>query len=175
MKQFNLIVTCGRLTEFNALRELESIFYMLGDEKARFRKSVVRGILLGYTHIDPHIAIKKIRKLIIERPWDFRFTRRYIPIDIVVKTSLEDIKNAVAKLIDRIPRDNLYRITVEKRYTYLHTKEVIDAIAPLVDRDVSLKNPDYILLIEIIGDFTGVSVVKPEEILSVEKELLSHQ
>ena len=175
MKQINLIVTCGRLTEFNALRELESIFYLLGDDKARFRRSVVKGVLLGYTYIDPHLVIKKIRELVVERPWDFRFTKRYIPIDIVVKTSLEDMKNTVTKLIDKIPKDNSYRITVEKRYTHIHTKEVIDTVAPLINRKVSLKNPDYILLIEIIGDFTGVSVVKPEEILSVEKELLSHQ
>ncbi len=175
MKQINLIVTCGRLTEFNALRELESIFYLLGDDKARFRRTMIRGILIGYTHMDPHLVIKKIRELIVERPWDFRFTKRYIPIDIVVKTDLDNMKNAVTKLIDRIPEDNSYRITVEKRYTSLHTKEVIDAIAPLIDRKVSLKNPDYIMLIEIIGDFTGISVVKPEEILSIEKELLSHQ
>ena len=175
MKQVNLIVTCGRLTEFNALRELESIFYLLGDDNARFRRSMVRGVLLGYIHIDPHLVIKKIRKLIVERPWDFRFTKRYIPIDIVVKTSLENMKNAVTKFIDRVPKNNSFRITVEKRYTGLHTKEVIDAVAPLIDRKVSLKNPNYIVLIEIIGDFTGISVVKPEEILSVEKELLSHQ
>lgn len=175
MKKFNLIVTCGRLTEFNALRELESIFYLLGDDKARFRKSMVRGVLLGYIHLDPHIAIKKIREILVERPWDFRFTKRYIPIDIVVKTSLEDIKEAVAELIHKIPEDSSYRITVEKRYTFIHRKEVIDIVAPLVNRKVSLQNPDYILLVEIIGEYTGLSVVKPDEMLSVEKELLSRQ
>ena len=175
MKRFNLIITCGKFTEFNALRELESIFYLLGDDKARFKESMVRGILLGYIHLDPHMAIKKIRKLIFERPWDFRFTKRYIPVDNVVKTDLENMREAVAELVHKIPENSLYRITVEKRHTFIHGKEVIDEVAPLVDRKVSLQNPDYILLIEIIGEYTGLSVVKPNEILSVEKELLSHQ
>lgn len=174
MKRFNLIITCGRYTEFNALRELESIFYLLGDDEARFKKSMVRGVLLGYINLDPHMAIKEIRKLIVERPWDFRFTKRYIPIDIVVKTDLENMRGAVAELIHKIHENSLFRITVEKRHTFIHSKEVIDAVAPLVDREVSLQNPDYILLIEIIGEYTGLSVVKPDEILSVEKELLTH-
>jgi|Deesub1362A_J573_1020465.scaffolds.fasta_scaffold00008_187 tRNA acetyltransferase TAN1 len=172
MKRFNIIVTCGRFMEFNALRELESIFYLLGEEDARFRKSGVSGVLIGRIKMDPHVAVARIRELIQERPWDFRFTKRYIPIDKVVKTGLEEIREAALALAKTIPEDATYRITVEKRYTDLHSRDIIDAIAPSIDRRVQLDDPDYILLIEVLGEYTGVSLIKPDEIVSVEKELL---
>ncbi len=172
MKRFNLIITCGRFMEFNASRELDSIFYLLGEENARIMRSGISGILLAKINIDPHIAVTRIRELISERPWDFRFTKRYIPVDRVVETDLEKIREAALELAKSIPSDASFRITVEKRYTDLRSKDIIDAIAPGIDRSVSLDQPDYILLIEVLGNVTGVSLIKPNEIVSVEKELL---
>lgn len=171
MIKFNLMVTCRRYMEFNALRELESIFFLLGDHDAIFRRSGIGGIILGKLGIDQHKAVKEIKRLISERPWDFRFTKRYIPIDIVVKTDLEYIKEASINLSNKIPFGGSYRITVEKRFTPIHKRDVIDAIAPIINRKVSLRKPDHILLIEIVGEYTGLSIVEPDEIVRVEKEI----
>ena len=173
MRRFNLIVTCGRFREFDALRELESIFYILGDEEARFRKSGVSGVIIGFTNMDPHLAVARIRDLIGERPWDFRFTRRYIPVDRVVETDIKMISRVAVELAEAIPPNASYRITVEKRHTDLHKMDIIDAIAPHIDRRVSLEEPDYILLVEVLGEATGISLIKSDEIVSVEKRLLS--
>jgi tRNA(Ser,Leu) C12 N-acetylase TAN1 len=35
---------------------------------------------------------------------------------------------------------------------------------------VDLEKPDKVLLVEVVGKFTGVSLIKPELILSVLKE-----
>jgi tRNA acetyltransferase TAN1 len=171
--EFNMIVTCGRFMEFNAMRELENIFYLIGDEDAKFRESRVKGIIFVNTNLDPHEAIGKIRLLIEDRPWEFRFTKRYIPVDRVVNSSLERIREAALDLAVGIPKGSSYRITVEKRHSDLHTMDLIGAIAPSIDRKVSLKNPDYVLLIEIVGEVAGLSLIKPDEIISVEKELIS--
>ena len=61
-------------------------------------------------------------------------------------------------------------MTVEKRHTELSTKEIIEAAAKHIDREVNLKNPDRIVLIEVMGGATGISVIKPDDILSIVKE-----
>ena len=173
MDRFNLIITCQRNRESVAIHELESIFFLLGDPEARFAKSIVKGLILGYTNLDIHSLHRDLIELIRERPFDFRNTKRYIPIDVVVDTELELIREAALELARNIPRESTYKIVVEKRFTKLGSREIIDAIAPEIDRKVSLEEPDYILLIEVIGLRTGVSVVRPFEVVSVDKVLYS--
>jgi tRNA acetyltransferase TAN1 len=70
----------------------------------------------------------------------------------------------------KIKGNETFRITLEKRFTQTHTQDIIEAAAANIENEVNLKNPDKILLIEVIGGLTGLSVIKPGEILAVMKE-----
>ena len=85
-------------------------------------------------------------------------------------TDLEEIKKATIELAMKIGENESFRVTVEKRFTTLHTKDLIEAAAGDLDRKANLKNPDKILLIEVLGALTGLSVLKPSDILAVVKE-----
>jgi len=61
---------------------------------------------------------------------------------------------------------------VEKRFTTTHSKEIIEKVAAIIKRKVDLSNPDKVVLIEVVGAFTGVSVLNPQDIVSVQKEKL---
>ena len=80
------------------------------------------------------------------------------------------IRRICADLTKLIPKKNTFRITVEKRYTSIHSKDFIDAAASDIKRTVDLVNPDFILLIEVLGELTGISLIKPDDILSVTQE-----
>jgi len=43
-------------------------------------------------------------------------------------------------------------------------------VAANIERRVDLENPDKIVLVEIVGKFTGISVMKPGDFFSVMKE-----
>lgn len=173
MTKFNIIATCSRYTEFNAARELENILYLIGDKEPVAWESKVAGLILAKTNLDPHDAIIRMKKLLQERPWEFHYLKRVIPIDRVTKTNLEAIKEVALKLAENIPKDSTYRITIEKRHTDLHSRDIIDHIAPNINLKVDLENPRYILLIEIIGAQTGISLLKGKnEILNIQKELI---
>ena len=73
------------------------------------------------------------------------------------------------KLTNVIKSNQSFRITIEKRNSIISSKELISTIAKNFQNKVSLKNPDWIILIEIIGEKTGVSVIKENEILSIPK------
>ena len=67
-------------------------------------------------------------------------------------------------------RTETFRVTVEKRFTTLHTKDLIEAAAGDIKQKADLKNPDKILLIEVLGALTGLSLLKPRRYLAVVKE-----
>jgi tRNA acetyltransferase TAN1 len=85
---------------------------------------------------------------------------------------LAEIEKAVVELSGKIREGECFRITVEKRFTSLSSHAVIDAVAKNIKRQVNLDKPDNIVLIEIVGGLTGVSVLTPNDVISVLKEKL---
>ena len=70
---------------------------------------------------------------------------------------------------DKIEDDESYRILIEKRNSDISSKEIITNIANQIKNKVSLDFPDKIILIEILGIVTGISLIKKSDILSLEK------
>jgi tRNA acetyltransferase TAN1 len=170
---FNLIATTSRGNERPMINE---ILYLLkeevGDSEAQAAKTKIRGLIVAKTTHDPLTVIEKFHSLLKERPYEFRYALRILPIDQVVPTDLAKIKEATAELAKKISENETFRVTVEKRFTTLHTKDLIEAAAGNIKNRVNLENPDKILLIEVLGALTGVSLLKPSDILGVVKEKL---
>jgi tRNA acetyltransferase TAN1 len=93
-----------------------------------------------------------------------------IPIEKVLRTDLSEIQRIATELGSKIGKKEAFRVTVEKRFTETPTSDIIDAAAANIENKVDLNEPDKILLVEIVGGFTGISVIKPNDILSVMKE-----
>ncbi|MDH5494629.1 MAG: THUMP domain-containing protein, partial [Candidatus Bathyarchaeota archaeon] len=74
------------------------------------------------------------------------------------------------QLAAQIKENETFRVTVEKRFTHMSSKDIIEAAAANIDRKVDLINPNKIVLVEVVGGFTGVSVLKPSDIISIMKE-----
>lgn len=165
--KFNLIATTHRGLEHEASSELFALLNQIGDEAPDVIKTGILGLLIAKTNLQPIKVIEELRKIVIEDPLRIRFLLRLIPIDTVVETDIEKMVDAVSSLALRIEKNNTFRVTVEKRRTNLSSSDVIHSVAKIIDRSVNLENPDWIVLIEIIGRFTGVSVIKPNQILNV--------
>jgi tRNA acetyltransferase TAN1 len=142
----------------------------LGDAEAQAAKTKIRGLIVAKTTLDPCEVIEKFRVILKERPYEFRYALRILPIERVVPTDLEEIKRATAELAAKIGENESFRVTVEKRFTTLHTKDLIEAAAGDIKRKANLENPDKILLIEVLGALTGLSLLKPSDILAVVRE-----
>ena len=165
----NLIVTCARHFEPETTEELEKILGELGDDEPEIITTGMSGILTVKTIIDANQVTEKLKAKIDDEPWSIRYILRVIPIERVSKTDVTEIKNNALDLSQKIADDESYRITIEKRNSEISSKELISSIADNIDRKVSLDNPDWVLLIEVLGPNSGISVIKEENILSVEK------
>lgn len=166
---FNLIVTTFRHMESEVASEILSLLKEMGDEQPEIYRTNVSGLLTARTNLDPYEVIRNIRKKVQDEPWSVHYLQRLIPVDAVVNTNIDDIKDAVTKLASRIGEHETFRITVEKRYSGLSSSDVIKNIAGIIERKVSLESQDWIVLIEIIGENTAVSVIKSDAIFSAVK------
>jgi len=168
---FNLLATTSRGNERPMCNELLYLLKEeLGDAEAQTVKTKIRGLIVAKTTLDPLAAIEKLRVILKERPYEFRYALRILPIERVVPTDLDEIKRVTAELASRIGEEETFRVTVEKRFTALHSKDLIESAASELKRKVNLENPDRILLIEVLGALTGISLLKQSDVLAVIKE-----
>ncbi len=165
----NLIITCARNLESETKNEIKKILGELGDQKPEILNVGMRGILMVDTIIEPSKIIDWVRSKIVEEPWLIRYCLRIIPIQSITETNMDKIKQNVIKLKDSIQKNDSYRITIEKRNTSISTNEIITEIAKIFPNKVSLNKPDLIVLIEILGDKTGISILKDSELFSLDK------
>jgi tRNA acetyltransferase TAN1 len=165
---FNLFYTTYRHREYDAVEELNLLLRRFGDESPILEIQEVSGVILAFTKLNPFDLTTKYKELLAEEPWQFRYILRAIPIERSIYTNLKNIETEVVNLVKRkIDENDSFRITVEKRYTSLRSKEIISSIATkLSGYKVSLENPRWIILIEIIGNKTGISVLTKGDIFS---------
>ena len=165
----NLIITCPRHFEDETIGEINKIVLDLGDENAKFTKTNFPGIIIGETSLNPVKVIENIRDKIIDEPWTIRYCQRIIPIQKICQTNINEIKNEIQKMIKDFKPEESYRITIEKRNSEISSREIISEVANNISNKVSLDNPDWVVLIEIIENETGIAIIKKNDLLSIEK------
>ncbi|MCW3988535.1 MAG: THUMP domain-containing protein [Candidatus Bathyarchaeota archaeon] len=166
----DLLATSDIWSTSAACSELWMILRAVGDETPRVYRTRVKGLVAAETSLGPLEAIRRIRGELHERPESFKSLLRIIPVEATVPTELAEIVETALRLAEKIPGDESFRVTLEKRRTKLRSREVIDAVAEKIDRKVDLGDPDWVVLVEIVGKRTGIAVVPRDGILSVQKE-----
>ncbi len=158
---FNIIATTYRNMEDYLIEELNTLVNDISIHKTK-----ISGLIVCFTPLNPFDVINSIKRISLEEPWRIRFILRLIPIEVVVNTDIEEIKKAALKLAERINENESYKIEIEKRFSTIDRMEIIDSIAKHINRKVNLEDPDRIILIEIIGKETGISLIKKDDIFS---------
>jgi tRNA acetyltransferase TAN1 len=164
----NLVITSGKGLEAKASAEFKEVALLSGARKLTIERSPYDGVIEVEAE-NPKALISFVSDFVKSEPFKVRFILRMIPVDRVVDTKIEDIVKAVKELSEAIGPSETFRITVEARDSPYADRELIDAIADAVDRKVSLETPDKIVLLQVFGEYSGISVVSPDEIVSVTK------
>ena len=162
--RFNIIASTFKYGEEDAQEELLGLLELLGDHQQDVEITDINGIVVAYTNLGLFQVIDSLRRLVKNEPWQVRYILRLIPIELMVHTNLEDIANAVKSLTPKMHPQDTFRITIERRHTTLKPADIIARVASIIDNKVQLKNPDWIVLVEIIGAFAGVSILRPDQI-----------
>ena len=165
----NLIVTCARHLEGETEDELIDILNELGDSDVKISVSSMSGIITVQTKLDPIEVVRKMKEMVLDEPLSIRYCLRIIPIQKIIETKIDEIEKMISSMSEQIEEKESYRILIEKRNSDISSKEIITKIANGIKNKVSLDFPDKVILIEILGIVTGISIVKKSDILSLEK------
>ena len=98
-------------------------------------------------------------------PWKLHYVLRVLPVQVVIPSGLNSIIKAARDLAPKIGTGT-FRVTVEKRHNSLSSIEIVKAIAGQVSNKVDLENPSWVILVQILGRLTGLSVLRPNQIFS---------
>ena len=174
MNTFNLIISTNRTYEQYAEREIWFVISILGDSSPFIMHSPIPGILLVNTKLDPYLVIKKMRTIMRKEHNFFKYILRITPVDRVVETNIDLIHHATMQIFKskkRIARKyKSFAIQVKKRAAAVSRSEIIDKIVPEIPNRVDLKNPGWVLHYEIIGNMTGISLMKESDIFRIVPE-----
>ena len=99
-----------------------------------------------------------------------RFCSRLIPIEKECESNLSTINNEIKNMISCIKMEHSYRITIEKRDSQMKSKDIVTQIADLIPNKVSLEHPDWEIVIQVMGETTGLGILPKNSILSVNRE-----
>ncbi len=165
----NLIITCARHLEPETEEELRDILEKFGDSDTKVSITEMSGILTAETKLEPIEVVRKIKEMLLDEPWSVRYCLRIIPIQKVIETKIDKIEKIATSISEQISDGETYRISIEKRNSDLSSQEIISKVANKIKNKVSLEFPDKVVLIEILGDKTGISILKKADVLSVEK------
>jgi tRNA acetyltransferase TAN1 len=170
IKDFNLLVSSARGTEGEANHEMRYLLRELGDSSPTTDYAPVSGLTVAKTVLDPVKVISGLRRTLKYRPWQFRYILKVKPVQRVVPCEISEIGAAVVDRVGKVGVKETFRVSLEKRRSHVSSKQIIDGVASRIPRKVELRNPDKIVLIEVIGNIAGVSVISPKNILGIEKE-----
>jgi tRNA acetyltransferase TAN1 len=165
LDEFNLIVSTFRFREEDAEDEILELLDKFGDPTAESEIIGIKGMILVHTSLNALTVVNKLKELVASEPWQVRYILRVLPIQVVVPTTLDAISDAANKLVSKIGKDT-FRITVEKRHNSLGSMQIIKSIAERIDNKVNLENPDWVILVQVLGGLSGVSVLRPNQIFS---------
>ena len=167
---FNLLVSCSWSGYGKAKKEIVHTLGMLGDKNPLVKRTVAKGIGGVRTCLDSREVTRRLRALFDQDPLIFQHTLKWVPVDLWTRSDMDSMKRAVAELKNKIHAGERWRMTVEKRrYTRYHKVEIVRELANLIDGKVDLTNPDKILRVDIIGPYTGISILTPSDVFSVTK------
>jgi tRNA(Ser,Leu) C12 N-acetylase TAN1 len=167
---FNLLVSCSWSAYGKAKKEIVHTLGTLGDENPLVKRTVAKRIVGVRTCLDSREVTHRLRALFDQDPLVFQHTLKWVPVDLWTRSDMDSMKRAVAELKSKIHADERWRMTVEKRrYTRYHKVEIVRELANLIDEKVDLISPDKILRVDIIGPYTGISILTPRDVFSVTK------
>jgi tRNA acetyltransferase TAN1 len=165
LDEFNLIVSTYRFREEDAQDEILELLDEFGDQTAESEIIEIKGMILVQSSLDPIAVIDKLKDLVASEPWQIRYILRVLPVQIVIPTRLDTIRQAARELITKIGNDT-FRVTVEKRHHSLGSMQIVKAIADQICNKVDLENPGWVILVQVLGGRTGISVLRPNQIFS---------
>ncbi len=169
-ERFNLLVTFkGHKTAIagEELLGIEEIEFALQDEKNLFdiKETEFQNVVLIESSTDSLVIARELADAATT------VISKIVPIDLVVRTRPDLIEEKVLNISkDKIKKGETFivrgdvrgreRIKSKEKFLSSISREITEKLGVEMDKN----SPDWIIQIEVVGENTGISVLKPENI-----------
>ncbi|NLI74416.1 MAG: hypothetical protein GX369_06575 [Euryarchaeota archaeon] len=163
-----MLVTYHPGEKAKAQEEVATILRDVGINLEDMMESIVPGLLHLRIEGDCRKQAEKLREFAIRFPEVFLHTHRWIPIEEWLRSTPEAMISGVRTLGERIGDNERWKLSLNKRLYDGSSKDLIHMLAEYVNAGpVDLEEPQRILIVEIIGEYAGFSLLYPEEYMDV--------
>ncbi|MBN1215826.1 MAG: THUMP domain-containing protein [Candidatus Lokiarchaeota archaeon] len=174
MHNFNLLISSPRYNEVNAKAELWFSLLICGDTYPIISDLEFQGLITALTTINEFDFIRKMKLILSNDPFFYKYILKIIPIQFLCETNLNIIKSTIDKNITKyLKKNESFRIILNRRKNSLIKREgFMQNIAKNIDNPVDLENPDKIIHIEVLDNICGISFLKQEDIIRPNNSML---
>ncbi|MCD6373389.1 MAG: THUMP domain-containing protein [Thermococcus sp.] len=157
-----ILVTAPPGREGDAILELE---WALGN--VRVKGTDWKGVLLAETPLPKEEVLERLRG------FETQAIQRVVPLDVIVPARWEDIENAVVELGKKI--DGTFAVRAKARGNReLSQRELEVKLGSLLVEGyglrVNLSEPDFTVIVEVLGKRAGIGLVRRGELLKFKVE-----
>lgn len=168
MAQGNLLVSFDPVHEESAKAEI------LGLLKEAKQEGKIISASQGLAEVsvkDARKAIKSLLEIAKKNIDKFKYTFNWWPVDKWCKAEIKEMQNVIKKIQEGIKKDEKWKMDLVKRKTVKeYGKDLIIKLTDVIDKPkVDLNSPQKIVKVEIDGERAAISLLTPDEILSVPK------
>ncbi len=96
------MVSTSRGNEKNTCSEMWYLLGEVGDRGSNIETTPVIGLVVAKTKLDPIKAIQGLRELFRQRPWEFKYTLKIVPIQRVLPAQISEIQNGAVTIASEI-------------------------------------------------------------------------
>ncbi len=162
-----LLISSARTLERNASSELYYLFSeILEYEDVKVSPvTEISGLSLARLTKDPIHALEEAKSIIENDASVLRYVLKIVPIQYRISTSFNDFEVASEAFSSQIKTDDTWKINLRRRHTTIPRNEIITSIASKITHGkVLLDNPDYYLIVEVLGKWTYLALSPIPEI-----------
>lgn len=169
MRDYNVLVTYHPNEKARAQEEVATVLRDAGIGLEDMIESIVPGLLHLRVEGDGRSQMKRLHDFALRFPEVFLHTHRWMPIEQWLRSTPEAMASAARALGERIGEDERWKLSLNKRlYEEASTRELVRMLADQINAGpVDLEDPEKVLVVEIVGEYAGFSLISPEEYLDV--------
>jgi tRNA acetyltransferase TAN1 len=177
MKNFNLLVSSPRYNETNAKTELWFTLVICDDPYPIISDLEFQGLITAKTSKNEFEIIEKIKNILAQEPYFFKYVLKIVPIQFVCEANLKQIESMVKENYSNyISNGERFRIKLRRRKNKLiERKPLIESVAKYINNPVDLENPEKIVRIELLKNICGISFLNPGEVISPKNEFMESE
>ncbi|MFW9830681.1 MAG: THUMP domain-containing protein [Candidatus Thorarchaeota archaeon] len=126
-------------------------------------------LVVGKLDGDAHDFVSKFGQIVKKMPWIIQDLLKIQPIDLIVESTLDGIRNGSKELAKRMTKASTFRVNLNRRDTDLNREELLHEIAIQFPGKVDLEEYDWMVTVEMLGPVTGLALLREDQIVTLHR------